>query len=498
MQKIITLSIFYSFFIIYSRGQSAIAIVGGVHNTQSVQTDKLPASNNFPRTYSPRKDFHLGFLVDMPLSARSAFTIQPGLLFNKKGRDFVGSRIVDTTVFQTSGTQFINYIDIPFNFIFRKSIGKNKSLLIGAGPYASFFYKGRETSIIRGPNKYKEEEENTDFPVGKGPGKYKSLNYGLAGLVGLEFNRFFLTANYNSDLNCFYTASDNCFTQKHQIFGVTFGFFIDERLPKNKEPKSKNNTPPDKIIKESGDKKVKDRDFDGVPDKDDKCPDLFGSIKYKGCPVPDSDGDGINDEEDKCPDIAGFKRFNGCPIPDKDGDGVNDEEDKCPTVPGLVKYKGCPIPDSDGDGINDEEDKCPDLKGNIENNGCPIVIDETLIQGKIIGDLNCFTIYFDPNRIILNNGQFSKLEQVVQLLKNNSKLQVFITGHTEKIGTEKSSEIVSANRAETVKKYLLSYNIKNARIKSAFYGSKKPAAGNEDPMLPWKNRRVEICLYEIQ
>lgn len=40
------------------------------------------------------------------------------------------------------------------------------------------------------------------------------------------------------------------------------------------------------------------------------CPDIKGLSKYKGC--PDTDGDGIADKEDKCPEIFGVESNNGC------------------------------------------------------------------------------------------------------------------------------------------------------------------------------------------
>jgi outer membrane protein OmpA-like peptidoglycan-associated protein len=45
--------------------------------------------------------------------------------------------------------------------------------------------------------------------------------------------------------------------------------------------------------------------------------------------------------DDKCP-VAGPKENAGCPWPDTDGDGVLDKDDKCPEVKGTVANKGCP------------------------------------------------------------------------------------------------------------------------------------------------------------
>ena len=49
-----------------------------------------------------------------------------------------------------------------------------------------------------------------------------------------------------------------------------------------------------------------DADKDGVSDKKDKCPDVFGLKEFEGC--PDTDADGIPDNLDGCPEEAGPRR----------------------------------------------------------------------------------------------------------------------------------------------------------------------------------------------
>ena len=111
--------------------------------------------------------------------------------------------------------------------------------------------------------------------------------------------------------------------------------------------------------------KAKDRDDDGIADKEDKCPDEAGPVATGGC--PDRDSDGIADRADRCPDVAGKAELQGCP--DRDGDGVIDAEDRCPDLAGPAAKQGCP--DRDGDGVVDPEDRCVDQAGPKENQGCP-------------------------------------------------------------------------------------------------------------------------------
>ncbi len=132
-----------------------------------------------------------------------------------------------------------------------------------------------------------------------------------------------------------------------------------------------------------------DRDHDGVPDVNDKCPDdpedKDGFQDSDGCPDPDNDNDGIPDAGDKCPndpeDIDQFQDQDGCPEADNDGDGIPDINDACPNAPedgkGARPHDGCPstAEDADGDGIPDGVDKCPnepeDKDGFQDDDGCP-------------------------------------------------------------------------------------------------------------------------------
>lgn len=111
--------------------------------------------------------------------------------------------------------------------------------------------------------------------------------------------------------------------------------------------------------------KPKDKDGDGIADKDDACPEDSGAVEFQGC--PDRDGDKIIDLKDACPDIPGLAAFSGCP--DTDGDGIVDSTDACVDVPGLAEFAGCP--DRDGDKTMDKEDDCPDEAGPKETKGCP-------------------------------------------------------------------------------------------------------------------------------
>jgi len=233
---------------------------------------------------------------------------------------------------------------------------------------------------------------------------------------------------------------------------------------------------------------VLDRDGDGVLDVDDKCPDTPGLVSLQGC--PDRDGDGIADNDDKCPDVAGLAKYNGCPIPDTDGDGINDEQDKCPTVKGYARYQGCPIPDTDGDGVNDEEDKCPTRPGPASNMGCPVIAKE--VVDKI--NFAAKNVFFSTGSYKLLPKSFKSLDAVADLLKADNTLMIDVDGHTDSQGKPDKNQILSENRAASVKNYLVSKGIDASRLKSTGYGDTKPVADNKTAAGRAKNRRTEMTV----
>lgn len=178
---------------------------------------------------------------------------------------------------------------------------------------------------------------------------------------------------------------------------------------------------------------------------------------------------------------------------DSDNDGILDINDKCPGHAGTAKYQGCPIPDSDGDGINDDNDKCPRESGIASNNGCPAVMDTVKPSSP---DTVRFTIYFEPAKSVLKSEGFNALSEVVRMMKTNPKLMVLFKGHTDFAGTQEANFKRSLERVNVCAAYIESFYIDKKRILTASYGNTVPAADLNDPLLQWKNRRVEVLVFE--
>lgn len=178
---------------------------------------------------------------------------------------------------------------------------------------------------------------------------------------------------------------------------------------------------------------------------------------------------------------------------DSDGDGILDPNDKCPGHKGTAKYNGCPVPDTDGDGIDDDQDKCIQVPGVAENNGCPVILDTVKASTP---DTARFIIYFEPAKSIIRAEGYNVLTQVVQLMKANSKLVVLFKGHTDNAGNAEANFKRSQERVSVCAAYVESFYIDKKRVLTASYGNTMPVADLKDPLVQWKNRRVEVLVYE--
>ena len=440
-----------------SYSQLRMAILGGPHAASVKETNSIPSwETDIKPGFSKRTGLNLGIMVDVPFSSNNRWHFQPGLMYMEKGRKFymrndtLNSILTDTI--SLSYSLGVNYIDIPLNFTYKLPLTKKASFFLSAGPYIGFFYNGKQKNETRiySSNTFKDEEVRLES--GSGQGKIKTFDAGVNARAGFEIGNVMLSGFMSEGLTNFYTASyDGTF--KHQVRGVSLGIWL------NKATQPANKAVPVLVI-------PADTDNDGVENKIDKCPEVPGTPKYSGCPIPDTDGDGMNDEADVCPTIAGDVNFNGCPVPDSDGDGVNDAEDKCTTEPGTR-----------------------------ENNGCP----QRDTITKVIEEKITFAarnIFFNAESDKLTASSIVPLDEVVKVLTDHPTLKLQIDGHTDSTGKAEKNLKLSKQRAESVKKYLTDHGIDVSRLSATGYGSSKPLQSNLTFEGRRSNRRVELKLAQ--
>ncbi len=248
-----------------------------------------------------------------------------------------------------------------------------------------------------------------------------------------------------------------------------------------------------------------DNDRDGILDKDDKCPleaeDKDGFEDEDGCPDPDNDGDGITDLKDQCPNVAedfdGFEDTDGCTDPDNDKDGIPDSLDKCPKEPedfdGFEDTDGCTDPDNDKDGIPDLKDKCPNDPETINNyrdeDGCPDTLkkEPDMPKQQLLRGVN-----FKSGSPEMTFESYQALEPLLQQLRQYPEVVIEIRGHSDSMGNYNKNLLLSQQRADAVRQYLISKGVEPERIRAVGFGSSSPIADNRTAAGRAQNRRIEV------
>ena len=233
-----------------------------------------------------------------------------------------------------------------------------------------------------------------------------------------------------------------------------------------------------------------DTDGDGIEDSKDDCPNEAGPAEFNGC--PDTDGDGVVDKSDDCPSVAGLKSLAGCP--DADGDGVTDSKDNCPNEAGPAANNGCPWPDTDKDGVLDKDDKCPNEAGTVANNGCPEIAPTPAVM-KTLNDY-AKTILFDTGKSSIKKQSESVLQNITAILKEYPRAKFSIDGHTDSVGSKALNQRLSEARASAVMTYLIENGIDSGRLTATGYGEENPIDSNATREGRKNNRRVEVVLVK--
>lgn len=229
-----------------------------------------------------------------------------------------------------------------------------------------------------------------------------------------------------------------------------------------------------------------DLDGDSIIDKLDACPELPGTLDHLGC--PDSDKDGVYNYADSCVDVAGARDNNGCPHKDDDGDGIVNLRDKCPNKTGPKSNNGCPLEDQDFDGIVDRLDDCPKTPGDSTNGGCPIIDED---EEEII-EFAFKNLQFETGESIILEESYPSLDALAEMLQKKKTWKLLLEGHTDDVGDAQDNLVLSKNRVEATKLYLIQKGVEANNLTLKYYGETKPIETNDTPEGRQKNRRVEM------
>lgn len=259
---------------------------------------------------------------------------------------------------------------------------------------------------------------------------------------------------------------------QHLSAAIAFVYNINtEQKPEEPEPE-----PEEELLAEI----ASDTDGDGVPDKDDDCPDTPGDANLLGCP-PEDDTPG---EESMAEQTAGSDTTNDiAAVDDLGADTWGSSEDSS-------TYS------------DDEELMFPtetdDSETFAEQNATDFDANQGAAQGSpcvSLSEMDVEPVYFAYASDELSAQTKQRLDQLADLMKNCNNVHLVLNGHTDDIGSERDNLTLSVMRAFRVKYYLVyTHGIRQARITSDGKGEIKSIATSADEVARQQNRRVDFEL----
>ncbi|MDP5170780.1 MAG: OmpA family protein [Bacteroidia bacterium] len=222
-----------------------------------------------------------------------------------------------------------------------------------------------------------------------------------------------------------------------------------------------------------------DRDRDGVPDRDDQCPDERGKQMYLGCPDPVQEPTAEITEVNQ---PAAKPKLQ--PQETKQPDPLNGVTPAGPIVNAPV-ITGRPMDQqSSASQIQDQASRVP----------------STLTDSKL-NEINrkLQNIYFENASFELTEEGKSILDEVSRFMKEYPDIELQVLGHADATGSEKNNIVLAIQRAYKVKYYLVyDKEIRMARISSDGYSSNEPINTNDSEEGRSMNRRVELKVVRQQ
>ena len=101
-------------------------------------------------------------------------------------------------------------------------------------------------------------------------------------------------------------------------------------------------------------------------------------------------------------------------------------------------------------------------------------------------------VFFDTDKFDLKAKSKVELDKLVSFLTKNKTVKIELGGHTDNVGSAKSNQVLSENRAKSVNDYLVEKGVDVARLTIKGYGDTKPIADNTTEQGRAENRRTEF------
>ncbi|TYZ06631.1 OmpA family protein [Hymenobacter lutimineralis] len=122
-----------------------------------------------------------------------------------------------------------------------------------------------------------------------------------------------------------------------------------------------------------------------------------------------------------------------------------------------------------------------------------VLVHDVLLRPLTVGSvLRLDKVQFEQGKNALLSSSYADLERLLTLLQANPSLTIELRGHTDNVGDPKKNVLLSEERVQAVKTYLVNHGIAEARITGIGLGGAEPRASNDQEPTRRLNRRVEF------
>jgi outer membrane protein OmpA-like peptidoglycan-associated protein len=105
------------------------------------------------------------------------------------------------------------------------------------------------------------------------------------------------------------------------------------------------------------------------------------------------------------------------------------------------------------------------------------------------------SVYFETAKAVIKTESHSLLQDVAAILNTHPEItKLRIEGHTDSRGNDATNKVLSQERADAVKAYLVSQGVEASRLETVGYGEEKPLDTAENKAAWAKNRRVDFFI----
>ena len=121
----------------------------------------------------------------------------------------------------------------------------------------------------------------------------------------------------------------------------------------------------------------------------------------------------------------------------------------------------------------------------------PVKVTQTARGAQLTSDER---LLFDSGKAEIKQDGMVYIDRVANILKNKTKANVLVEGHTDNVGGATLNQQLSVRRANAVKEALVKQGVAAARIQAQGLGLSKPVADNNTPEGRQANRRTDIIV----